>query len=177
MCQIKNIDEMDDTDYFEKKIEMILFFFRKPITFMSIVVKKMKRLDTFKTTYLGKQNKVTSEKDSSSKNSTNFLSSDFHPGDIVMIRSKEQILRTLDINNKLDGCLFMEEMWQYCDTQQKILKKVNYFYDEANFRMCKARNTVLLEGIYCSGKFQRYNTNCDRYCLLFWKEDWLEKIK
>ena len=71
----------------------------------------------------------------------------------------------------------MNEMWQYCGTEQKIIKKVENFYDEANFRMCKARKTVLLAGLHCTGSPSKSKLSCDRYCLFFWKEDWLEKIK
>ena len=175
MCQIENIDEMDSTDFFEKSIERLLYFLKNPITFMVIIKGKTKRYKTPKIKDTLMQNKKHSEK-RHLKDLVNSSKSNLNVGDIVRIRSKEQILQTLDNNNKLEGCLFMEDMWQYCGTEHKVLKKVNYFYDEANRRMCKAYNTVLLEGIYCSGKFQRYNNSCDRFCLLFWKEDWIEKI-
>lgn len=175
MCQVEYIEEMDCSSYFDKSFERLLFILKNPPIFMSIVIKKMKRKNTSIIMNQKKKSNASSGM-SNLKNSTVLPSSNFNEGDVVRIRSKEQIQQTLDKNNKLEGCLFMEDMWQYCGTEHKILKKVNYFYDEANFRMCKARSTVLLEGIHCSGKFQRYKTSCDRFCLLFWKEAWLEKI-
>ena len=176
MCQVEYITDMDYDEYYNKVRERISFILQKPLTFVSILLKKIKSYNASQQTYSKKQNKITSEK-IAVDNSTTSLSSTFKEGDIVRIRSKEEILRTLDKNNRLKGCLFMDEMWQYCETEHKILKKVNNFYDEANYRMCKTRNTVLLDGIHCSGHFERYNQSCDRYCLLFWKEEWLEKIK
>jgi len=176
MCQIEYVNEMDSTNFIDKTIERLLFILRNPITYASMIVKKIKRFDTKKPTDLKKQHKRCSGKDTI-KNTINSTSNSFKEGDMVRIRSKEEIQQTLDKNNRLAGCLFMEEMWQYCETEHKILKKVDYFYDEANRRMCKARSTVLLDSVYCSGKFQQYKPECDRSCLLFWKEDWLEKIK
>lgn len=176
MCQIEYIADMDCDKFYNKIIERIGFILRKPLFFLSILRKKIKRSNAPRQTYSNKQNKIIPKKNALD-NSTKSSSLSFKEGDIVRIRSKEEIMQTLDKNKRLKGCLFMDEMWQYCGTEHKILKKVNYFYDEANYRMCKARNTVLLEGIYCSGKFLRYTTSCDRHCLLFWKEEWLEKIK
>lgn len=175
MCQIENIDKMDCTDFFNIKIERLLFILRNPMTFISITVRKMKRYKTSKTGYLREQNKIYSTKKRSA-DLTYTNSSGLKAGDVVRIRSKGQILVTLDKNNKLEGCYFMDEMWQYCGSHQKVFKKIDYFFDESNLRMCKASNTVILEGLYCSGK-RPYKLNCDRSCFVFWKEDWLEKIK
>ena len=101
---------------------------------------------------------------------------DLQAGDMVRVRSKEEILRTLDSEYKLEGCYFMYEMWDYCGSQQKVLKKVNYFYDERNAKMYKAKNIVLLDGVNCSGKIGNIMPKCDRNCLFFWKTAWLEKI-
>lgn len=97
-------------------------------------------------------------------------------GDVVKIRLKEEILKTLDENNKLEECGFMEEMWQYCGSQHKVLKRVDYFFDERNSRFLKARNIVLLEGLHCSGNLSESMPKCDRLCFFFWREEWLEKI-
>ena len=35
-------------------------------------------------------------------------------GDSVIVRSKEEILRTLDKNGRLDGMPFMPQMFEYC---------------------------------------------------------------
>ena len=99
------------------------------------------------------------------------------PGNIVRIRPKEQILRTLDKDNALEGCYFMDEMWQYCGSQQKVLKRVDYFFDERGAKFYRANNTVLLEDVFCSGKLGNFMPRCDRNCYIFWKEDWLEKIE
>src|SRR5512133_2849736 len=46
------------------------------------------------------------------------------PGDMVRIRSMSEIRSTLDDWNNLKGCAFLEEMWPYCSTTQRVYKKV-----------------------------------------------------
>ena len=161
---------MDSTNILMQKGERLTFFLKHPIKFSVIKLKKKHMLNNFETKDIKKIKKTS--KSTLSKHP----SSGFKPGDIVKIRSRDDIKNTLDENDKLEGCLFMKDMWRYCGTKQKVLKKIDYFYDEANFKMCKAHNVVLLDGLYCSGIIEGSKQICDRYCLVFWKEDWLEKI-
>ncbi|MFZ2095750.1 MAG: hypothetical protein WAV05_03845 [Anaerolineales bacterium] len=95
-------------------------------------------------------------------------------GDWVRVRSLEEIQNTLDLLKELKGCAFLEGMKQYCGTQQRVLKVLERFLDERDYQVKKAKGIVLLEGVYCQGTavFGR----CDRSCLTFWREEWLEKI-
>ncbi len=96
-------------------------------------------------------------------------------GDLVRVRSKAQIESTLDSSNKLKGCLFMYEQQPYCDTEQRVLKVMERFVDERDLRVKKCKGLVLLEGVICPGT--RGWGRCDRACFMFWREEWLEKIK
>lgn len=98
----------------------------------------------------------------------------FQVGDMVIVRSLKDIQVTLDSFDELKGCAFLEGMEQYCGTRQRIFKVMERFLDERDYRVKKTRGIVLLEGVYCQGTpvFGR----CDRSCLLFWREEWLEKV-
>ena len=48
--------------------------------------------------------------------------SKFRVGDWVEVRSREEILRTLDDDGRLDGMPFMPEMFAYCGTRFRIFK-------------------------------------------------------
>jgi len=95
-------------------------------------------------------------------------------GDLVRVRSRGEIEATLDRWNELKGCAFLEYMWQYCDTTQRVLQSMERFLDERDYKVKKVKGLVLLEGVICRGTpvFGR----CDRCCHLFWREEWLEKI-
>ncbi len=97
----------------------------------------------------------------------------FQPGDRVRVKSREEIQAMLDNWNELKHCGFMEEMWPYCDTEQKIFKRVERFLDERDYRVKQTRGVYLLEGLICNGTVDF--GPCDRSCFFFWREEWLEK--
>ena len=96
-------------------------------------------------------------------------------GDLVRVRSREEIEATLDPFKELKGCAFLEYMWEYCGTTQRVLQPVERFLDERDYKVKRARGVVLLEGVICRGTpvFGR----CDRACHLFWRAEWLEKTE
>jgi len=96
------------------------------------------------------------------------------PRDLVRIRSREEIQATLDRWNQLKGCSFMEEMWLYCGTIQRVYKRVERFMDERDYLVKRCKGIVLLEGVICEGT--KDFGQCDRSCFYFWKEEWLEKL-
>ncbi len=94
----------------------------------------------------------------------------------VRVRSKKEIQATLNPENKLDGCLFMEEMWGYCGREFVVEQKVDYLFNENNYTMAQARDVVILKDVRCSGTVAAFHHKCDRYCSLLWKTAWLDKI-
>lgn len=95
-------------------------------------------------------------------------------GDRVRVRSREEINSTLDPFKELKGCAFLPDMYQYCGTQQRVLKPMQRFMDERDYKLKKVRGVILLEHVICSGT--PVFGPCDRCCFLFWREEWLEKI-
>jgi hypothetical protein len=95
-------------------------------------------------------------------------------GDLVRVRTKQEIEATLDRFKELKGCAFLEYMWPYCGTTQRVLQTMTRFLDERDYRVKRCRGIILLEGVICHGTpvFGR----CDRCCHLFWREEWLEKV-
>jgi hypothetical protein len=68
----------------------------------------------------------------------------------------------------------MPDMWQYCETSQRVFKVVERFVDERDYRLKKGTGIILLEGLICEGTAD-YG-RCDRSCFYFWRVEWLEKI-
>ena len=68
----------------------------------------------------------------------------------------------------------MDGMWQYCGTEQRVLRVVKQFLDERDYLMKKCKGIVILDGIICDGT--KWFGQCDRCCYYFWREEWLEKI-
>jgi hypothetical protein len=68
----------------------------------------------------------------------------------------------------------MPEMWPYCGATHRVLKRVDRFFDERDYRLKRVSGTVLLEGAMCQGTV--LFGPCDRSCFYFWREEWLEKV-
>jgi hypothetical protein len=97
----------------------------------------------------------------------------YQVGEWVEVRSKEEILKTLDKKGQLEGLPFMPQMFQYCGKRFRVFKRAHKTCDTINdYKTRKMHDAVHLEGIRCDG--QAFG-GCDAACLIFWKEAWLEK--
>ena len=95
-------------------------------------------------------------------------------GDRVQVRSKEEILATLDENGRFDGLPVMPQMLQYCGQQFRVVKRAHKLCDTVNATGARRmKDAVLLEGLHCDGK--SYG-GCEMGCLIFWKEAWLTPL-
>ncbi len=171
-CQISNTDELL-TKSVSKKIEHATVQSLRKIQ-LFLFVRSIKKL--FGKKYLRGKKKENIVAGTPTHQIKQISNSTIIAGDMVKIRTREEILATLNERNKLEGCFFMQEMFQYCGKEFKVIKKVDNFFDEAAMEMRKARTTYLLEGLHCSGKLTGYITACDRNCYSFWKEAWMEKV-
>src|SRR5688572_17705433 len=78
--------------------------------------------------------------------------SELRPGDLVEVRSKTEILSTLDRNGRLDELPFMPEMLQYCGKRFRVYKRAHKTCDfVTNTGSRKLKETVHLEEVRCDG--------------------------
>jgi hypothetical protein len=91
----------------------------------------------------------------------------------VEVRSKEEILATLDQNGQLDGMPFMPEMLQFCGQKFQVYKRAHKTCDTVfPIRGRRVDRAVHLE-TRCDGEA---HGGCQAACLLFWKEAWLKPV-
>lgn len=96
-------------------------------------------------------------------------------GEIVEVRSREEILSTLDKEGKLDALPFMPEMLKYCGKRIKVFKRAHKTCDTIDYTGARRmRNAVHLEEIRCNGEA---HGGCQAGCLIFWKEAWLKRAE
>jgi hypothetical protein len=107
-------------------------------------------------------------------NSTIIPSLQLRAGEWVQVRTKEEILSTLDANGRLDELPFMPEMLQYCGMKMQVGKRAHKTCDPAlGIGGRKMASTVHLENIRCNGLA---HDACEAGCLIFWKEAWLRRV-
>ncbi|EFL04621.1 predicted protein [Streptomyces sp. AA4] len=96
------------------------------------------------------------------------------PGELVEVRSKEEILRTLSPENKNRGMLFDVEMLPYCGQRARVLHRVERIIDEKTGRMLRLRDCVVLEDVFCRSLYHRF---CPRAIYPYWREAWLRRVE
>jgi hypothetical protein len=96
------------------------------------------------------------------------------PGELVRVRSREEIMKTLDHNLKNRGMGFDAEMLRFCGRTARVARRVDHIVDERTGRMLYMKNPcVVLDGVVCEGA---YNGNCPRAITAYWREIWLERV-
>jgi hypothetical protein len=94
-------------------------------------------------------------------------------GDWVVVRSKEEILATLDERASLDGLPLQPEMLAFCGRRMRVAKVAHKTCDNIKKTGGRGRrmlNAVHLEGARCDGA---EHGGCQADCVFFWKEAWL----
>jgi hypothetical protein len=95
------------------------------------------------------------------------------PGELVRIKSKEEIISTLDTGNRNRGMKFDVEMLKYCGRQARVLGRVERIIEESTGRIMELKNPcILLEDVICTGDYHRL---CPRGTYPYWREIWLER--
>ncbi len=101
-------------------------------------------------------------------------SSALRAGDWVQVRSREEILATLDKQGQLEGLPFMPEMLDYCGQRFQVFKRAHKTCDPPNgLSGRRMLHAVHLDQVHCNGSA---HGGCQARCLVFWKEKWLKTV-
>jgi hypothetical protein len=103
------------------------------------------------------------------------LTLNLQPGELVRVKSRQQIVATLDTQNRNRGMTFDGEMLRYCGQQARVLRRVERIIDERSGRMLELPNPcIVLEGVTCTAAYHR---QCPRGIYPYWREIWLERVR
>jgi hypothetical protein len=95
-------------------------------------------------------------------------------GDWVEVRTKREILQTLDSTGRLDGMPFMPQMFSYCGQRFKVHRSAHKTCDPVYTGGSRHLPHAVHLDLRCDGK--AYG-GCQVGCLIFWKEAWLEPVR
>ncbi|GII02345.1 hypothetical protein [Planobispora takensis] len=97
------------------------------------------------------------------------------PGELVRIKSKEEIVATLNADRLNRGMGFEEEMARHCGKVARVQARVERALDEKTGRLLTMKSPcITLEGVFCDGAHKQ---NCPREFVPFWREIWLERVE
>jgi len=100
---------------------------------------------------------------------------DLQPGELVRIKSKEEIMKTLNTDLLNRGLGFDAEMARFCGQTARVLRRIDTIVDEKTGRMLRMKSPcIVLEGVVCEGAF---SANCPRAITAYWREIWLERVE
>ena len=95
------------------------------------------------------------------------------PGDLVKVKTLNEIKQTLDANGKHKQLLFAPAQAEFCGQVLRVRNRVDKIILEGTQKQRELKDTVVLEGATCDGVCHRM---CPRQSLLFWRECWLERV-
>jgi hypothetical protein len=99
---------------------------------------------------------------------------DLRPGDLVRIKSKEEIEATLDEANNNRGLCFDGEMARHCGRTARVRGRVERLVNEHTGELLEIKSDcIMLEGVVCEAAYHRF---CPRGIYAYWREIWLERV-
>jgi hypothetical protein len=109
--------------------------------------------------------------------STPSLRLDLRPGERVRVRSREEIVATLNRNRRNRGLAFDVEMVPYCGGEYRVLRRVTKIVEERTGKMVHLPgDCIILDGVVCGGCLSRNRLFCPRSIYPYWREIWLERV-
>ena len=99
------------------------------------------------------------------------------PGELVQIRSKDEIMHTLNTKRRNRGLWFDVEMEAFCGETFRVLRRVEKIIDDKTGRLLNLpSDCIILEEVVCSGCLSRYRLFCPRSIYPYWREIWLKRV-
>lgn len=96
-------------------------------------------------------------------------------GDLVELKTPDEILRTLDADGAIDHLPFMPEMLEYSGKRLRVSGRALTvcFSGAGSPRGFRGDDVVTLDNVRCSGAAHH---GCQKACMVFWREAWLRKV-
>jgi hypothetical protein len=100
------------------------------------------------------------------------------PGDLVEVKSADEIGRTLTPKGTHRGLRFSpSEMLPACGRKFRVRRRIDKIIDEATGRMLPMKSDcIALEGFVCDGNRSPGRWFCSRELFPYWREAWLKRV-
>jgi hypothetical protein len=94
-------------------------------------------------------------------------------GEKVRVKSRADIVATLDAFGRNRGLDSSPELWEFCGREMCVLECVDRIILEQTGKMRAINDTIILEGSACGGMCRR---GCARGTYPLWREAWVERV-
>jgi hypothetical protein len=99
---------------------------------------------------------------------------DLQPGEIVEIKSMDEIVQTLDPSGRNRGLQYDRLLEKYSGRRYRIQTRMDSMIYEPTGEMRKPKSTVILENLYCT--CENVLGGCPREEVVYWREIWLTRV-
>jgi hypothetical protein len=98
------------------------------------------------------------------------------PGELVEVKSMENIVATLNESGSNRGLVFFPGMHLFCGRRYRVKGRLDRLIVDGTGEMRNLKNTVLLEGVTCKCSYLGFgNGACPRCEFAYWREIWLRR--
>lgn len=94
------------------------------------------------------------------------------PGEWVEVKSRGEILQTLNPQRTHKGLPISGDMYEQCGRRFRVRERVDRVVQEGTGRLLRVHDTVTLEGSVCDRYF-----GCARGMPFLWREAWLKRVE
>jgi hypothetical protein len=99
-------------------------------------------------------------------------------GDLVEVKSREEILKTITVNGFNRGMRFDMEMLKYCGGRYRVQLLVDRLLHEVTGKLIPMKTPCIqLEDVYCRATCTDYRLGCPRMMNSYWREIWLKRVE
>lgn len=99
------------------------------------------------------------------------------PGELVQVKSYQEILSTLNETNKNRGLSFDPEMVPFCGKTMRVIDRVERIVNERTGKLMQLPNDcIILDGGTCLSVFSDRRFFCPRGIYAYWREIWLKRV-
>jgi hypothetical protein len=103
---------------------------------------------------------------------------DLRPGELVQIKSYDEILETLSKKNRNRGMWFGPEMVPYCGSVRRVRARVERIIEERTGKlMTLPGECLILEDVICRAEYSERRLFCPRNIFPYWREIWLKRAE
>jgi hypothetical protein len=100
------------------------------------------------------------------------------PGELVEVKSYQEILETVNKGNRNRGLSFDREMVRSCGRVHRVRSRVERLIDERTGKLINlSSDCLILEGAYCRAEYSENRLFCPRSLYSYWREIWLKRVE
>jgi hypothetical protein len=96
---------------------------------------------------------------------------------MVRVKSHEEILNTVTVENRNRGMYWDAELVPYCGGTYRVKDRVGKIIHERTGKMQEMKTPcIILDSVVCKARYSACRMMCPKEMYPYWREIWLERI-